>query len=98
MNFGPLIGGNLAHVVNLFSEQRFHVTLNKIDFPRNFEIVFPGSGPRYSHQNFFPDGPWASPFNERKNLAPTREFGENGVQIFLGGAPRGPGGNIVGVA
>jgi len=84
VNFGPLIGGNLAHVVNFFCYDKFPVTRNKIDFPRNFEILLPGSRPRYSYKIFFPDGPWASPFNERKNLAPTREFGENGGQIFWG--------------
>ena len=40
MNFGPLIGGTPAHAVNIFSEQRFPVTRNKIDFPRNFEIQY----------------------------------------------------------
>ena len=73
MNFGPLIGGTPAHAVNFFCYDKFPVTQIKIDFPRNFEILFPGSGPRYSCQNFFPDGPWASPYNERKNLAPTPE-------------------------
>jgi len=49
-------------------------------------------------QNFFPDGPWASPYNERKNLAPTPEnlakmgFKFLGVEQF-----QLPGGNIVGV-
>ena len=80
-------GGNLAHVVNFFYEQRFPVIRNKIDFPRNFEILFPGSGPRYSYQIFFPDGPWASPCNERKNLAPTPEnLAKMGVKFFGGGA------------
>ena len=85
MNFGPLIRGNLAHVVNFFSEQRFPVTQNKIDFPRNFEILFPGGGPRYSYQIFFPDGHWASPYNECKNLAPTRENLAKIRVKFLGG-------------
>ena len=85
MNFGPLIGGTSAHTVNFFSEQRFPVTRNKIDFPRNFEILFPGSGPRYSYKNFFPDEPWVSLYNERKNLAPTPEnLAKMGVK-FLGG-------------
>ena len=84
MNFGPLIRGNLAHVVYFFSEQRFPVTRNKIDFPRNSEILFPGSGPRYSYQIFFPNGLLASPYNERKNLAPTPEnLAKMGVK-FLG--------------
>ena len=87
MNFGPLIGGTPAHAVNFFSEQRFLVTRNKIDFPRNFEILFPGSGPRYSCQIFFPDGPWASRYNERKNLAPTPEnLAKMGVKFLGGGA------------
>ena len=87
MNFGPLIGGTPAHAVNFFSEQRFPVTRIKIDFPRNFEILFPGSGPRYSYKKFFPDGPWASPYNERKNLAPTPEnLAKMGVKFLRGGA------------
>ena len=87
MNFGPLIGGNLAYVVNFFSEQRFPVTLNKIDFLRSFEILFPGSGPRYNYQIFFPDGPWASPCNECKNLARTPEnLAKMGVKFLGGGA------------
>ena len=55
MNFGPLIGGTPAHPVNVFSEHRFFVTRIKIDFPRNFEILIPGSEPRYSYKKFFPD-------------------------------------------
>jgi len=87
MNFGPLIGGTPAHAVNIFSEQRFPVTRNKIDFPRNFEILFLGSGPSYSYQNFFPDGPRASLYNERKNLAPTPEnLAKMGVKFLGGGA------------
>jgi len=87
VNFGPLIGGNLAHVVNFFCHDKFPVTRNKIDFPRNFEILFPGSRPRYSYKFFFPDGPWASPYNERKNLAPTPEnLAKMGVKFFGGGA------------
>jgi len=85
VNFGPLIGGNLAHVVKFFSEQWFPVTRNKIDFPRNFDILFPESGPRYSYQFFFPDGPWASPYNECKNLAP-ENLAKMGVKFFGGGA------------
>ena len=87
MNFGSLIGGIPAHAVNFFCYDKFPVTRKKIDFPRNFEILFPGSGPRYSCQNFFPDGPWASPYNERKNLAPTSEnLAKMGVKFFGGGA------------
>ena len=87
VSFGPLIGGNLAQVVNFFSEQRFPVTRNKIHFPRNFEILFLGSGPSYSYQNFFPDGPRASLYNERKNLAPTPEnLAKMGVKFLGGGA------------
>ena len=87
MNFGPLIGGTPAHAVNFFSEQRFPVTRNKIDFPRNLEILFLGSGPSYSYQNFFPDGPRASLYNERKNLATTPEnLAKMGVKFFGGGA------------
>ena len=70
-----------------FSEQRFPVTRIKIDFPRNFEILIPGSGPRYSHQNFFPDAPWGSPYNASKKLAPTPEnLAKMGVKFFGGGA------------
>ena len=98
MNFGPVIGGIPAHAVNFFSEQRFPVTRNKIDFPRNFEIRFPGSGPRYSYQIFFPDGPWASPYNERKNLAPIHEnLAKMGVKFFGVEQFQFPGGNVVGV-
>ena len=86
VNFGPLIGGNLAHVVNFFCSDKFPVTRNKIDFPQNFEILFPGSGPRYSCQIFFPDGPWASRYNERKNLAPTPENLAKMDKFFAGGA------------
>jgi len=99
VNFGPVIGGTPAHTVNVFSEQRFPVTRIKIDFPRNFEILIPGSGPRYSHQNFFPDGPWGPPYNESKKLAPTPEnLAKMGVKFFGGGAISISWGNIVGVA
>ena len=75
------------------------VTRIKIDFPRNFEILFPGSGPRYSYQKIFPDGPWESPYNESKNLAPTPENLAKMGCTFLGVEPLGgPRGNIVGVA
>jgi len=48
---------------------------------------------------FFPDGPWRSPYNENKNLAPTpNNFGKMGCKCLEVEAPRGPGGNIVGVA
>ena len=87
MNFGPVIGGTPAHTVNFFCYDKFPVTQIKIDFPRNFEILIPGSGPRYSYKNFFPDGPWASPYNERKNLAPTPEnLAKMGVKFLGGGA------------
>ena len=98
MNFGTVIGRNLAHPVNFFGWTKFPISRKKIDFPRNFEILFPGSGPRYSYKIFFPDGPWVSPYNERKKLAPTPEnlakmgFKFLGVEQF-----QLPEGNIVGV-
>ena len=98
MNFRPVIGGTPAHTVNIFSEQRFPVIRIKIDFPRNFEILFPGSGPRYSYQIFFPDEPFASPCNERKKLAPIPEnLAKMGVKFFGGGAISITWGKIVGV-
>ena len=87
MNLGPLLARTPAHTVNVFHYDKFSVTGIKINFPRNFEIRFPGSGPRYSYQIFFPDGPWASPCNEGKNLARTPEnLAKMGVKFFGGGA------------
>ena len=82
-----LLGGPRRTLSIFFAGQRFPVTRKKIDFPRNFEIRFPVSGPRYSCPNFFSDGPWASPYNELKNLAPTPDnFAKMGCKFFGGGA------------
>ena len=97
MNFGPLIGGTPAHAVNFFSEQRFPVTRIKIDFPQNFEILIPGSGPRYSHQNFFHDA-LGSPYNESKKLAPTPDnLAKMGCKFFGVEQFQFHGGKILGV-
>ena len=98
VNFGPVIGGTPAHAVNFFCYDKFPVTRIKIDFPRNFEILFPGCGPSNSCQIFFPDGPWASPYNKRKNLAPTPEnLAKMGVKFYGVEQFQLPGGNIVAV-
>jgi len=92
-----IVGGELwpsyretpMHAVNVFYNEKFPIT-KKVDFPRNFEIQFPVSGPRFSYQNFFPHGPWASPYNESKNLAPTPEnLAKMGCKFFWGWSPSG---------
>ena len=69
--FGPLIGGMGAHSPDIFGMSEILVTRKKIDFRRNFGIFFRGSGPRYSCQNFIPDGPRGSPYSAIEKLAPT---------------------------
>ena len=87
MNFGSLIGGIPAHAVNFFCYDKFPVTRKKSIFREILKFYFREVGQGYSCQNFFPDGPWASPYNERKNLAPTSEnLAKMGVKFFGGGA------------
>ena len=95
LNFGPVIGRNLVHVVNVFGKQRFPITWKKVDFPRNFEILYSEKWAKVQLL-FFPWRALGSPYNESKNLAPTPEnLAKIGCKFFGGGAPRG---NIVGVA
>jgi len=48
-------------------------------------------------KNFFPDGPWPSPYNESKNLALTPEnLAKMGVKFFGVEQFQLPGGNILG--
>ena len=98
MNFGPLIGGTPAHLVNVFCWTKISRNSKKIDFPRNFEIRFPGSGPRYSYQIFSLTG-LGGPRMANAKIWPRplriwRKWGSNffGVEQF-----QFPGGNIVGV-
>ena len=97
MNFGPLIGGNLAHVVNFFSEQRFPVTLNKIDFSQNFEILFPGRGLRYSYQIFSLTGLGRSRVMNIKIWPRPENLAKMGVKFLGVERFQLPGGKIVGV-
>jgi len=78
----PSYRGNLADVVNVFSEQRFPVTRKKAIFCKISKFYFQKVGQGTVTKKIFPDGPWVSPYNESKNLALTREFGENMVQIL----------------
>ena len=97
MNFGTVIGRNLAHPVNFFWLDKISHNSKKNRFSAKFRNSISGKWAKVQLQNFFPNGPWASPYNERKNLAPTPEnlakmgFKFLGVEQF-----QLPGGNIVG--
>jgi len=86
VNFGPLIGGTPAHTVNVFHYDKFPVTRIKIDFPRNFEILIPGSGPRYSHQNFSLTSVGGPRITKAKNWPRPENLAKMGVKFFGGGA------------
>ena len=97
MNFGTVIGGNLAHPVNFFRLTKFPVT-RKNRFSAKFRNSISGKWAKVQLQNFFPDGPWASPYNERKNLAPAPEnLAKMGFKFFGVEQFQLLGGNIVGV-
>ena len=72
--FGPLIGGMGAHSYNFFGKWEILVTRKKVDFRRNFGIFFCENGPRYSCQNFIPDGPGGSQYSAIEKLAPTTKI------------------------
>ena len=99
MTFGPVIGETPAHTVNVFYYDKFPVTRITINFRRNFEILFPGSGPRYSYQFFSLTGLGRPRIMNAKiwprPLRIWRKLGSNflGVEQF-----QLPGGNIIGVA
>ena len=57
MYFGPLLGGTGAHILLFAIASGFRVTRVIVEFRRKFGIFFCKSGPRYSCQNFIPDGP-----------------------------------------
>ena len=87
MNFGPLIGGTPAHAVNFFLPRQIFRNTNKNGFSAKFRNSISGKWAKVQLPNFFPDGPWASPYNERKNLAPTPEnLAKMGVNFLGGGA------------
>ena len=98
MTFGPVIGETPAHTVNVFYYDKFPVTRITINFPRNFKILFPGSGPRYSYQFFSLTGLGRPRIMNAKiwprPLRIWRKLGSNflGVEQF-----QLPGGNIIGV-
>ena len=88
--FGPLMGGKGAHSPDILTASSFHVTREIVDFRRNFVIFSCENGPRYSCQNFIPDGPWESPYSAHENLDPTHKIFEKlGKNFFGGGPPRG---------
>jgi len=90
LHFGPLIDGTNARRHNFFGKQRFCLTRQIVNFPRNFGIFFCGNGPRYSSQNFIPDGHWGFPSSALEKLAPLhKNFGKFGKNFFGGGPPRG---------
>jgi len=96
LHFGPLMGGLGPHSHNFFRLCKILVTRKKVDFRRNFRNFFCGSGPRYSCQNFIPDGPWESPFSALEKLAPTPKiFAKFGENFFGGGPPRGAWGQNI---
>jgi len=90
LNFGPLMEGICAHSPDIFGRLLVLVTREIVDVRRNFGIFSCQNGPRYSCQNFIPEGPWGSPFSALENLDPSPKifvkFGEN---FFGGGPPRG---------
>ena len=88
--FGPLMGGTGAHSPDIFTASSFHVTREIVDFRQNFGIFFCQNGPRYSCQNFIPNGPWGSPFSALEKLAQSPKiFAKFGENFFGGGPPRG---------
>ena len=84
VNFGPVIGGIPAHAVNFFCYDKFPVTRKKSIFREISKFYFREVDQGTVAKKIFPDGPWPSPYNERKNLAPTPEnLAKMGVK-FLG--------------
>jgi len=83
----PIYRGTVAHLHNVCGRLLFRVTRTIVDFRRHFGIFWRRSGPRYSCQNFFPDGPWASPYSALEKLAPTHTVFEKFAETFLGVAP-----------
>ena len=90
VHFGPLIEGNLAHILVFFLNWNFCVTREIVDFWRNFGIFFRVSRPRYNCRNFIPDGLLGSPYSALEKQAPDPKiFGKFGKNFFGGGSPRG---------
>ena len=56
MIFGTIVGGTLPHRHENFRLWEIPLTREIFDFRRNFGIFLKKSGPRYSPQNFIPDG------------------------------------------
>ena len=89
VHFDPVIAGASTFFVN----NDFHNS-KKVDFLRNFKILYPGNGPRYSDHNFFPDGPWGPRIMKAK-ICPDPENLAKIVKFWMVGPLRVPGGNIV---
>jgi len=91
--------GRPVRIDSTFFELEFLCNSRNRRFSAKFRNFFRGSGPRYSHQNFIPGGPWGSPYNALENLEPIPKiFGKLGENVFVGGQPRGPGAKILGAA
>jgi len=80
--------GDPVLAVNVFYYKKFPVTRKKSIFCEISKVYFREVG-QGTVTKFFPDGPWASPYNDSKNLAPTPEnLVKMGCKFFGGGAPR----------
>ena len=98
MNFGPVIEGP-PRTLSMFLLRQISRNSNKNRFSEKFWNSISGKWAKVQLPIFFPDGPWASPYNERKNLAPTPEnLAKMGCNFLGGEAPRRVWANIVGVA
>ena len=71
LHFGPLMEGGGAHSPDIFGFSNFLVTREIVDFRQNFGIFSCENGPRYSCQNFIPNGTWGFPFSALEKLAPS---------------------------
>ena len=86
------MGGISAHSPDIFGFSNFLVTREIVDFRQNFGFLSCEKGPRYSCQNFIPDGPLGSPYSAHENLNPSPKIFEKlGKNFFRVGHPGGLG-------